>query len=142
MRTQPTSRLTRRYERAGLDRADAAQRQLGLLVAREQPRREPVAPLDLAEEGLAVLRVADRARGDAQGALGAERLELPAIVGEHVPDAGDRDGEEDAPLVHALAEPRDHEAPDELLERAVRIGDEQACRVRAEIDCSDSHLRG
>ena len=66
----------------GPTRADAAQRQLRLLVAREQPRREPVAPLDLAEERLAVLGVADGARRDEQRPLGAERLELAAVVGE------------------------------------------------------------
>ena len=43
---------------------DAAERQQRLLVAGEEPRREAVAPLDLAEERLAVLRVADRARRD------------------------------------------------------------------------------
>src|SRR3954454_12229998 len=42
--------------------SDSARGQLGLVVAGEQPGREPVAPLDLAEERLAVLRVADRTR--------------------------------------------------------------------------------
>ena len=63
------------HERAVGDVADAAQRQRRLLLAAEQPRREPVAPLDLAEERLAVLGVAHRARRDGEHALGAERLE-------------------------------------------------------------------
>ena len=52
-----------------------------LLVAAQEPRREAVAPLDLAEERLAVLGVAHRARGDGERPLGAERLELAAVVG-------------------------------------------------------------
>ena len=55
---------------AGL--ADSAQRELGLLVSGEEARREPVAPLDLAEERFAVLRVADGARRHEERALGAE----------------------------------------------------------------------
>src|SRR6266576_3814984 len=73
--------------------ADAPLGQLGLLVAREQPCREPVAPLDLAEERLPVLRVADGARRNEQRPLGAERLGGAAVVGEGVTDTGDRDGE-------------------------------------------------
>ena len=61
--------------------ADAAQRELGLFVSGEEARREPVAPLDLAEERLAVLRVADGARRDEQRALGAEGLQLAAVLG-------------------------------------------------------------
>ena len=79
---------------AGAELADAAQRQLRLLVAREQSGREAVAPLDLAEERLAVLRVADRARRDEQRSVGAERLGGAAVVGEDVADARDRKGEE------------------------------------------------
>ena len=51
---------------------DAAARELRLLLAAQQAGREAVAPLDLAEEGLAVLGVADRAGADRQHALGAE----------------------------------------------------------------------
>ena len=98
---------------AGRDAADHHRR---LLVAGEQARREAVAPLDLAEERLAVLRVAHGARRDAERPLGAERLELPPVVGEAVPHARDRDGEEAPPLVDALAEPRDREPPRDLLE--------------------------
>src|SRR5581483_5294736 len=54
--------------------AEPAPHEIGLLVAREQAGDEAVAPLDLAEERLAVLGIAHRARGDEQRALGAERL--------------------------------------------------------------------
>src|SRR5207244_8789655 len=45
------------HDRVVVDVSDAAQRQRRLLLAREQLRREAVAPLDLAEERLAVLGV-------------------------------------------------------------------------------------
>ena len=106
---------------AGAELADAAPRQLRLLVAREQLRREAVAPLDLAEERLAVLRVAHGARRDEQRPLGAERLGGAAVVGERVAHARDRDGEEAAARVDALAEPRD-------ARLAVQLVD--ACRPR------------
>jgi hypothetical protein len=76
--------------------ADSPSRQLRLFVAREEPRRKPIAPLDLAQERLAVLGVADGARGDQQRPLGAERLGRATVVGESIADAGDRDGEEAA----------------------------------------------
>ena len=129
-------------ERARLDRADAAQRQRSLLVAGQQARREAVAPLDLAEEGLAVLGVADGARRDAERPLGAELLELAAVVGEDVADARDRQRQQPAALVDALAEPRDLEPANDLLERPVRVGDEEARRVRPQVDGGDPHLRG
>ena len=93
---------------AGRDAADHHRRLLG---AGEKARREPVAPLDLAEERLAVLRVAHGARCDAERPLGAERLELLPVLGEAVPDAGDGHGEEAAPLVDPFAEPRDRQPP-------------------------------
>ena len=129
-------------ERPGLERADPAQRHRGLLVAAQHARLEPVAPLDLTEEGLAVLRVAHGARRDAERPLRSERLELAPIRGEDVADARDRDGEEAAPLVDALAEPGDLEPADDLCQRPVRVGDEQPGRVRPEVDRSDPHLRG
>ena len=55
---------------------DAAPRQQRLVVAREHARREAVAPLDLAEERLAVLGLAHGARRDRERPLGAERLEV------------------------------------------------------------------
>ena len=128
---------------AGAELADAAPRELRLLVAREQLRREPVAPLDLAEERLAVLRVAHCARRDEQRPLGAERLGRAAIVGEHVAHARDREGEEAAARVDALAEPRDPRLAVQLVERAVLdVGDEQPRRVRPEVERGDPHLRG
>ena len=69
---------------------NAAERQLGLFLARQQPRREAVAPLDLAQERLAVLGVPHGARRDRQHALGAEPLQLAAIVGKHVANPRDR----------------------------------------------------
>ena len=86
----------------GPARRDAADHHRGLLGAGEQARREAVAPLDLAEERLAVLGVAHGARGDAQRPLGAELFQLPSILREAVPDARDGHGEEAAALVHAL----------------------------------------
>ena len=129
-------------QRARLDRADPAQRQLRLLVAGQEPRREAVAPLDLAEKGLAVLGVAHRARRDAECPLRAERLELAAVVGEDVAHAGDREGQELAPLVDTFAQPRDRQPADDLLERPVGIGDQETRRVRPQIDGCDPHLRG
>ncbi len=90
----------------------AAERRAGegeprLLLAGEQPRREAVAPLDLAEEGLAVLGVADGAGRDAEDALGAELLDPPAVLAEDVADARDREGEEPPARIDALAEARD-----------------------------------
>ena len=82
-------------ERSGL-RVDAASRELRFLVAADEPRREAVAPFDLAEERLAVLRVAHGARRDGERALRAEALERPAVVGERVAHARDRNGEEAA----------------------------------------------
>ena len=67
---EPPPMSTTTVECVGL--ADSAQRELGLLVAGEEPGREPVAPLDLAEERFAVLRVADGARRHEERALGAE----------------------------------------------------------------------
>ena len=63
---------------------------------------ESVAPLDLAQERLAVLGVADGARRDRQRSLGAERFELAAVLGETVPHTRDRSGEEAPSLVDTL----------------------------------------
>jgi len=66
---------------AGGEGAKSAAGQVCFLLAREEARDEPVRPLDLAEERLAVLRVAHGARCDCECALGAERLELAPEVG-------------------------------------------------------------
>jgi hypothetical protein len=122
-----------------MSRSVAMPRKLGLLVAAEEPRREPVAPLDLAEERLAVLGVANSTRRDRERLLGAELPGLPAVVGEDVANPRDRRGKEAAALVDALAEPRDLQPADELLDPPVcDVGDEQARRVRAEVDGSHS----
>src|SRR5439155_818530 len=94
------------HERAGR-RLHAAAGQLGFFVAADESRREAVAPFDLAEERLAVLRIADGTRRDGERALGSERFDRPPVVGEHVANARDRNGEEAAARVDALAEPGD-----------------------------------
>ena len=114
--------------------------QLGLLAAVEQAGREPVAPLDLAQERLAVLRVAHGARTDGEHPLGAECLGLPPVVDEHVAHAGDGSRKQDAAPVDRLAEPGDRLAAHDLVQQAVLdVGDEQAGGVRAEVDGGDSH---
>src|SRR4051794_22542482 len=121
---------------------DTPEGQPGLVLAGEQSRLEAVAPLDLAEEGLAVLCVADGAGGDRQSALGAERLGLAAEVREDIADARDRSGEQALALVDALAEACDLEASNDLGQATVlHVGDEESRRVRAEIDGGNSHVR-
>jgi hypothetical protein len=93
---------------------DAAQRQLGLFVPGEEPGLEPVAPLDLSEEGLAVLGVADGARRDGEGALGAEPLDGAAVVREDVSGPRDRHRQQASALVDALAQACDHQRPRNL----------------------------
>ena len=120
---------------------DSAVDERRLLVAAQEARRKAVAPLDLAEEGLAVLRVADGARADREHALGLELLELAAVVGEHVAHARHRQRQEPAPLVDALAEPRDRELALDLVDVAVvDVRHEQAGGIRAQIHDSDAHL--
>ena len=111
-----------------------------LLLAGEQPRREAVAPLDLAEEGLAVLGVPHGAGRDAEDALGAELLDPPAVLAEDVADARDREGEEPPARVDALAEARDLLAALECVERAVAdVRDQEPRGVRAEIHGRNTH---
>ena len=89
-----------------------------LLGAAQQPGREAVAPLDLAEERLAVLRVADGAGRERERPLGAERLGLTPVVGETVPNPCDRQWEQPPPGVDTLAEPRDREPAGDLARLA------------------------
>ena len=118
----------------------APERELCLLLAGQQARREPVAPLDLAEERLAVVGVADRARRNEQGALSAERLELAPVVGEAVAHARDRQRQELVPGVDALAEARDRRPPHDLVHSPVgNVRHQQASRVRALIDGGNTH---
>ena len=129
-------------ERAFLDRAthrDAAKRHQRLVVSGEQLRREAVAPFDLAEERLAVLGVADGARGDGERPLGAKCLQLAAKVDEAVAHPCDGEREEATAPVDSFAEPRDHEPPGHFVYAAVaHVCDEQARGVRAEVDGRDS----
>src|SRR5262249_38292326 len=123
-------------------RRRAPKRQIRFFVSGEQARREPVAPFEFAEEGLAVLRVAHGAGGDRQRALGAELLGLAAEVGEHVANPRDRCGEEALALVDTLAKPCDLEAPGHVGDASfIDVRDEQAGGVRAEIDGGDAHSR-
>ena len=64
----------------GAPRRDAADHHRRLFRSGEQPRREAVAPFDLAEERLAVLRVAHCARRDRERAFGPVLLERPAVL--------------------------------------------------------------
>ena len=98
-------------------------------------RLEAVAPLDLAEERLPVLGVADGARRERERALGARFLHRAPVLGQDVADARDGLREEDASLVHALAEARDLEAPVELADRLrprrrPRAAASSSCRCR------------
>ena len=124
----------------GVVARDASQHHLGLLAAVEESRGEAVAPLDLPEERLTVVCIPHGARADCEHTLGTQPLGLPAIVDEDVSHARDGRGEEDPPPVDRLAEPRDLLTTDDLLEVAVfEVGDEQASRVRAEVDGGDAH---
>src|SRR5262245_32356849 len=87
------------HERARGERpvaADPVEGEAGLLLAGEEPRREAVAPLDLTEERLAVVGVADGAGAHREHSLRTERFHLAAVVDEDVPHPRDRGGEEDA----------------------------------------------
>ena len=92
------------------------------------------------QERRAVRGVADGARRDGEHVLGAERGGLGGVRVEHGVDAGDRRRQQLAALVDALAEARDREPANDLGDVAVvDVGDEQARRVGAEVDCSDAH---
>ena len=133
------------HERPVVERpagGDPAQGQLGLLVARDEPCREAVAPLDLAEEGLAVIGVTDGAGPDREHALGAEPLRLAAVVGKHVADTRDRERQQLAAFVDAFAEPCDHALACDFLDApAVNVSDQQTGRVGAQVDGCDAHRR-
>ena len=106
----------------------------------QKMRREAVAPLDFAQERLAVVRVTNGARPDGEHALRAEALRLPPVVDEHVPDAGDRGRQQDAATVDRLAQTGDRLAANHFLDTSVvDVGDQQARRVRPEVDGGDPH---
>ena len=122
---------------------DAAEGQLGLILAAEELGREAVAPFDLAQERLAVLRVSDGARRNQECSLGAEALCLPPVVGEHVPHARDRKRQEASARIHAFAEAGDFLPRDDVLHAAVvDVGDEQPRGVRPLVDRGDAHGGG
>jgi hypothetical protein len=119
----------------------AAKRQARLLVARDRARVEAELVADAAREVRAVGGVADGAREDRDRALRAELVDRRAVLGEDGDDALDRLGREPAAGVDALAEPGDDRAALELVDRAGRgvdVRDEQARRVRAEVDDRDA----
>jgi hypothetical protein len=60
--------------RDGAVARDASQHHLGLLAAVEESRGEAVAPLDLPEERLAVVRIPHGARADCEHTLGTQPL--------------------------------------------------------------------
>ena len=123
---------------------DAPERERRLLVAAQEQGLEAVAPFDLAQEGLAVLGVADGAGGDGEHTLRAELLGDAPVAREDVAYPGHRHGEQAPPLVDALAEQGELESARELVDTpSVDVGDEQPGRVRAEVDRRDAdHLRG
>src|SRR3954469_19936354 len=119
----------------------APERQARLLVARDRARVETELVADAPGEVRAVGGVADGARQDRDRALRAELVDRGAVLPEDGDDALDRLGREAAAGIHAPAEAGDDGAPLELGDRAGRrvdVGDEQARRVRAEVDDRDA----
>ena len=120
--------------------AEPALRHRRLFVTAQQPRREAVAPLDLAQERLAVLGVPDRARRDEQRALRAERLELATVLGEGIPNPGDRQRQEPVTRIDPLAEPGYGRTSRNRLHVPLDdVRDEQTSGVRALIDGRNAH---
>ena len=113
-----------------------------LLISGQEAGVEAVAPFDLAEERLAVLRVPDGARRDGERPLDPGRLEHAPVVGQRVPNARECGGEEEATLVHALAQAGDRQPAVELAHGpALHLGHEQPRRVRPQVDDPDAgHL--
>src|SRR5438132_9319959 len=135
------------HERAGSDlpsRGDTPKAEQRLLVPAEEPCGEAVAPLDLAQERLAVLGVSDGARRDGEDAFRAQRLGCQAVIDEAVADASDCGREQPPPSVDVLAQPGDSQAALDLADAAVvDVGHEQPRRVRTEVDrCDARHFEG
>jgi hypothetical protein len=119
----------------------ARERQVRLLVARDRARVEAEIVADAAGEVGAVGGVADGAREDRDRALRAQLVDRGAVLREDGDDTLDRLGREAAAGVDALAQAGDDRAALELLDRAGRrvdVRDEQARRVRAEVDDRDA----
>src|SRR4029453_8147012 len=109
----------------------------------KKPSPKAVAPLDLAQKGLAVLGVADGARRDQENPLSGPPLGFAAVVRERVSDARDGHWKQAATRVHAFAKPGDLDMLRDLVDLAVLdVGDEQAGRVRALIDGCHTHIDG
>ena len=84
--------------------------------------------------------VADCACRHRKNALGSELGSLTGIPLEYCVDARNRSGEQLVTLIDALPEARDRKAAHDLGHTPVLdIGDEQAGRVRTQIDGGDAH---
>jgi hypothetical protein len=119
----------------------AAERQPRLLVAGDRARVEAELAADPLGEVRAVGRVADRARQDGDGAPRAELVDGRAVVAQDGGDALDGLRRQPTVRVDALAQAGDDGAAVELLDRGGRrvdVGDEQAGRVRPEVDDGDA----
>src|SRR5262249_58202843 len=85
-------------------------------------------------------RVAKRTGRDCQPSRRPEFLDRGDVAVETRSDSCDRIGMEPMRLVDALTEPRDREPARHLAQVAVlRVADEQAGRIGAEVDGCDSH---
>ena len=113
-----------------------------LLVAAERAPVEAEAVAHRRGELRAVGRVADRGRQHGDAALAAVALDRLRVALERVEHAPLRRVAEPAGRVHALAEAGDDRAAVELLDAAgADVGDEQARRVRADVDDRDAHAQ-
>jgi hypothetical protein len=118
-----------------------AERQARLLVARDRARVEAELVADAPGEVRAVGGVADGAREDRDRALRSELVDRGAVLREDGDDALDRLWREAAAGIDALAEAGDDRPALDLADRAGRrvdVRDEQARRVRAEVDDRDA----
>ena len=91
-RSAPHVHDERRFVEPAIGR-DPAEVQERLFLPGQEPGLEAVAPLDLAEERLAVFRVANGARADRERTLGPEAFDRAAVIREDVADARDCGGE-------------------------------------------------
>jgi hypothetical protein len=128
------------HERPVVGCSDTASRELRLLVAAQDARLEAVARRHLAHEFRAVHGIAHRARPDRDHPPGAELVELGPELRERRVHALHSLRREPAARIDADPEPGHLGPPDERL--AV-VGDEQARRVRPDVDDADArHLAG
>ena len=132
------------HERSHVDLPEPAARQLGFLLAGEQPRGKAVRPLDLAEKRFPVVGVAYGAGRNCECSLGAESFELAPEIGECVANARDRKREQAPTGVHPFAEPGHDAAADDLFDSSVfDVGHQKPSGIRAEVDrCDAGHFVG